>query len=194
MVSFYKAILVNYSLSNSSGFAEKNLDVFLFVKIIKYFYQSDDEIDELNGPIIRKQDDAMKRKIINTATISLVTLTITSCTFFDKIEEKAAVINQYEKVALNTINENRALKAEITNLNSEIEKLKTQNQFLTIKLNKDQERAPASIAPLIDPQDDKINNDIYKWTPEQLLGMAETAFDNKDYENAAQAFMTFRSS
>jgi len=121
----------------------------------------------------------------------IVTLFLTaSCDLVDRAENKAAMINRYEKISLNLIKENRILQAEINALEFKIEKLKSENQFLSIQLNQKSGRSVASLPPA-SLNNDQVRFDIYKWSPAQLLTMAETEFEKKNYEKSAQFFKTF---
>lgn len=133
---------------------------------------------------------SMKKKIIATFSVFLVLIFVSSCNMINEVEKKAAAINKYEKVALNMIKQNRFLQAEINKLKYDIEKLKSKNQFLQIQLDKKGGRKTASI-PSVSPGHDVVDFGIYKWSPSQLMTMAETEFDKKNYEKSAQFFKTF---
>ncbi len=113
------------------------------------------------------------------------------CNLMDKIEHKAAQINRFEVVALHLAKENDQLKGKVSDLSYEIETLKAKNNFLTLQLEKDKtDRAPASIKPLVHPKEDLVKFDVYKWNSEQLLATATKAYQEKDFEKAAQYFQT----
>ena len=121
----------------------------------------------------------------------IVTLFLTaSCDLVKRAEIKATQINRYEKISLNLMKENRILQAEINALEFKIEKLKSENQFLSIQLNQKSGRSVASLPPA-NSSNDQVRFDIYKWSPAQLLTMAETEFEKKNYEKSAQFFKTF---
>lgn len=142
-------------------------------------------------------------KNIFLTSLSLISvLSLTSCETWDHLEAKAEKINRYEKVSLHLAKENRELKLEMSRLRSEIQNLKSEKNYLAIKLDKyeqknevgpssDVGRGIASIAP-VKPEKDLVKYDVYKWTPSQVLAMAEKEFEQKNFEKSAQFFMTFR--
>jgi TolA-binding protein len=124
-----------------------------------------------------------------------------SCEKWDQLEAKAERINRYENVSLHLARENRDLKAEMTRLRSDIQTLKSEKNYLQIKLDKYEQKTAAaspkadrkiaSVAP-VKPQNDLVKFDVYKWTPTQVLSMAEKEFENKNFEKSAQFFTSFR--
>lgn len=134
--------------------------------------------------------------------ITLVALTpLVSCDKFDHLEAKAERINRYENVSLHLARENRGLKQEISRLRSDIQTLKSEKNYLQIKLDKYEQktadngsqksRGIASVAP-VKPEKDLVKFDVYKWTPTQIISMAEKEFQSKNFEKSAQFFMSFR--
>ncbi|MDC1174550.1 hypothetical protein OAT67_04115 [Bacteriovoracaceae bacterium] len=124
---------------------------------------------------------------------------LSSCEVADRFEAKVEKVSQYEKVALRFSRENRQLKQDIGDLHYEISKLKSEKAYLEIQLKKYKKpsgetsaRTIASV-PAIDPEKDKVKFDVFKWTPEQILSVAEKEFDKKDYEKSAQFFHSFYS-
>jgi len=137
---------------------------------------------------------------------TLATVLFTSCESYEKWEAKAEKINHYEKVSLILAKENRELKSEISRLEDQIQILKSDKNFLQIKLDKYETDQPtlasvksgtsrgiASVGPQfkVPPSKDMVKFDIYKWTPSQVLAMAEKEFEAKNYEKSAQFFTTF---
>ena len=58
--------------------------------------------------------------------------------------------------------------------------------------NADEEsRRPASTAPLANLENDLIQQDLYQWTPQQLLSLGHKDFQAKSYVRSAQYFYTF---
>ncbi len=115
-----------------------------------------------------------------------------SCDYVEHLKERAANINRYEKVALQLAKQNRTQSVEITRLENEIQNLKAKNKFLTTQLEekKPKGRGIASIAQ-VDPKNDLVKFGTYRWTPSQILAVANTEFKNKNSEKAAQFFRTF---
>lgn len=150
-------------------------------------------------------------KIAKNGTFSLMVLglsltALSSCEPIERFEAKAEKINRYEKVSLHLSKENRELKSQISRLQDEIQTLKSEKNFIQIKLDKyegdrptamsektQSSRGIASVAPKmkIPSSKDMVKFDVYKWTPSQVLAMAEKEFEAKNYEKSAQFFTTF---
>lgn len=135
----------------------------------------------------------MKKEIFYA--VLLITPLLGSCDFVDRLEKKAAKVNRYEKVALNLAKENRMKQLEINRLRFELQKLKSENNFLTIKLEEAQgktskvKRDVASIKNMV--KTDLVNDDVYHWRPGQILAVARSEFEKQNYDKAAQFFQTF---
>lgn len=125
--------------------------------------------------------------------LTSILLLSTSCDYISKFKDKAAKVNRYEKVSLHLAKKNRELKAEINKLNFEVQSLKSQNHFLALKLkgNNRAGRSIASIPSPIDIKNDLVKYDTYKWSEKELLLVARTEFNKKNYEKSAQFFQIF---
>lgn len=155
-------------------------------------------------------------KSLNNLLLSIVFLgTLVSCEYVKKIEKKAKYINNYEVVALSFAKENRELKVQLSRLEYTIKNLETQNNFLKIKLKikeqdhqflLEEDKHGESLSDTSgnkhgnkrdvskdhnSSMEDLVKFSIYKWKAEQLTGIAENAFRQKDFEKAAQFFHTF---
>lgn len=132
-------------------------------------------------------------KLLKLMFLSLVLLPMTSCDYLRKMERRATSINTYEKVALNFSKRNRELKAEISRLRFEIQTLKSENSFLSIKLEKKKKTGARKIASIgyKPPKNDLVRFDIYKWKADQVLAVAESEFKKKNFERSAQFFQAF---
>ncbi len=120
------------------------------------------------------------------------------------LNHKAQMINEYEKVALNLAKKNKELEIEISELKFEIQQLKTKNAYLAMQVEKGgKHEAPKeghasetthqegrSIASMMPPENDVVEQKTYKWSPEQLLAMAKKEFEEKHYEKAVQYYQT----
>lgn len=135
-------------------------------------------------------------RVLSLLVIAVLGL-ITSCDFVEDIEAKAQRINRYEVVALNLAKENRQLRRQISDLEYDLQKLKTDNQYLSMRLSKAKpsEASTRSIASISAPKmqfhDDMVKFDVYKWTPQQLLSVADTSYAQKDFKKAAQYYYSF---
>jgi len=135
-------------------------------------------------------------KIYNLLTFGLIASVFSSCSYFDRFENKAAQINRYENVSLSLIHENRLLNARIDRLKYQISKLESKNSFLSIKLDKvssnSRSRKIASV-PVLVPKNDMVKDDVYNWSSSDLLKIARVEFDKKNYEKSSQHFYSFYS-
>ncbi len=142
------------------------------------------------------------KTLLKGSFVLLSLMSLTSCDEWHDFQAKAKRVNNYKRVSLHLAKENRELNAEISRLRHEIQTLKSEKNYLKIKLEKyedkkvsklegTQQRTIASVAP-ISPEKDLVKYDVYKWTPSQLLSMAEKEFENKNFEKSAQFFMTFK--
>jgi len=114
------------------------------------------------------------------------------CDLAHRFEERASVVNRYEVVALNLAKENRELKVQLGELRSELESIKSKNNYLALQLEKSGkgDRAPASLAPVV-PGNDLVKQKTYKWGPAELMAVAQKEFEKKNFEKSAQFFQTF---
>lgn len=130
----------------------------------------------------------------NSLFLVFCSLFLVSCDYVDQVSERAREVQGYEKASLRLAKENRGLKAEINRLRYEIENLKSKNNFLQLKVQKmdgsTKSREVSSVAPVA-PENDLVRFSTYKWTPSQVLAIAENEFDKKNYEKAAQFFHSF---
>ncbi len=134
----------------------------------------------------------MDTKKIKVTALLTLTFLFSSCEFSAHMDKKLKTVAGYEKAALSLSKENRALKAEIAKLKSEIQDLKIKNNFFALKLDeKSAGRSIASVSTAVWPQNDLVKFDTYKWSPAQTLAMAHKEFSEKNYEKSAQFFKTF---
>ena len=144
----------------------------------------------------------LMKTLFNSLLVLLSVVGLSSCDKWEDLQVKAEKINRYEKVSLHLARENRDLKVEMSRLRADIQTLKSEKNYLKIKLDKYEDktasslegnhsRGIASVAP-VNPKNDLVKYEVYKWTPSQVLAMAEKEFENKNFEKSAQFFMTFR--
>lgn len=142
----------------------------------------------------------MKKLIKILSVFTLLGLS-SGCDLAEQIEKKAAMVNQYENIALTLAKENRGLKVEINRLQFQIQQLKSKNNYQKIQLDEkagdlasgkshSTTRVPASVAPA-PSGNDLVKFDVYKWTPSQVITMAEKEFSENNFEKSAQFFQTF---
>jgi len=93
----------------------------------------------------------------------------------------------HEKAALTLAAENRVLKAKMADIEHKLGLLETEKSALTAQVKNN---APSrSIASVPKPKDeDLVNYDIYRWTPEKLLAIGEKELHFKNYEKSAQYY------
>lgn len=126
-------------------------------------------------------------KTYHLVTFLLIIPLLSSCDFWEKVEKKAAVLNQYETTALLLAKENRELHIEIDKLNFEKQNLKSQIEFLEMKLKskRSKKRKPKTRVPA------SVDFHTYRWSPDELLAMAQVYFENKNYKKASDYFYTY---
>ncbi len=114
--------------------------------------------------------------------------------FWERFEAKNARINRLEVVALNLAKENRQLKNHISQLRFDVKKLESEKNYLKMQnamlIQGKKKRAPASISTAPKFAKDLVRYDIYRWTPEQMISIADVEFKKKNYEKAAQFYHT----
>lgn len=141
---------------------------------------------------------AFSMKIKQALLSALLAVLLCSCKYVAQAEKKAQRANRYEVAALQLAKENRELKAQVQQMEFQIQELKTANSFLALQ-NKQMEknsakvqrpaRAIASVAQ--SPANDLVQMKVYQWKPEQLQATAMEAFDQEQYEKSAQFFQAF---
>ena len=111
---------------------------------------------------------------------------------YTQVEERARVVNNYEKAALKLAKENREFKAQISSLTYELESTRAQKNYLEMQLNKEKnnKREVASVSPVV-PENDLVKYEVYRWSAEQLLAVGYKEFEIKNFEKSAQYFQTF---
>ena len=104
--------------------------------------------------------------------------------YLDSWQDTAQKVNSYESKSYALLKENQKLKAEIGNLNYKVQTLEAKNSFLEINLTKDKStaRTIASVMPVLKVKNDLVKHDVYKWNSKQLVNIANTEFQNKNYE------------
>lgn len=141
------------------------------------------------------------KNILKVTILGLSMGLLCSCDMMNKVETRASVVNNAEKVSLHLARENRLLQKKISDLEYELETFKSQNKFMAVQLKEYEQKAdttmgrvPASVAPmnaLSAPKHDLVKQSVFHWKPEQLLGVAEKEFKAGEFEKAAQFFHTF---
>lgn len=128
----------------------------------------------------------------NFLGLFVATLFLSSCQFYQRIEERAKIVNNFEKAALQLARENRELKAQISSLSYQLETVKSQKNYLEMQQQKNSnlKREVASVAPVV-PENDLVNFNVYRWKASQLLAVGQKEFEMKNYEKSAQYYQTF---
>jgi TolA-binding protein len=109
---------------------------------------------------------------------------------WDRMDHKATKIEQYEGRVFELSHENRLLKKQISDLKTQISKLETDKNYLTIKLQKN--GAKRTIASVAKPAaNDLVQYEVYQWTPETLLNIGQKEFQYKKFEKSAQFYHSF---
>lgn len=100
--------------------------------------------------------------------------------------DKVAKTWGHEKAALQLAQENRVLKAKMADMEHKIGLLETQNSALTAKVKDGAARSIASVPKTQD--EDHVNYDVYRWSPEKLLAIGEKELHFKNYKKSAQYY------
>lgn len=151
----------------------------------------------------------MKTNAILFSTIFTLPMVV-SCGFdAKKVEQKAALINKYEIVALKLAKENRELTTEVKRLEFEIQKLKQEKAFYETKKlsraphtdeahgdghgNGHEETKGRSIASVkadvpFEVKKDFVEFKTYKWNADDMLKIADKEFKEKNFEKSAQFY------
>ena len=114
---------------------------------------------------------------------------LVSCGAINGLQDRARIINNYERTSYYLSKENRLLNKEVADLKFKINELQNKNEFLSLKLKKNVDRKLASIGP-VDTENDLVEYQVYRWSPEQLLTTAMDEFQQKNFEKASQFFKT----
>ncbi len=149
------------------------------------------------------------RNVSSLIMSAVIVMFSISCDRFSEvarsIEEKSKNVNHYQVVSYELEKKNRLLHSQIMELESKISGLERDKNFLRDDLAgcengraKDVNGREVASIKGINPvgaldniKVDYVNYEAYKWTPNQLLAVAETEFENKNYEKASQFFQTF---
>lgn len=159
------------------------------------------------GMTLPKWDKIMKKMNSFKATL-LILPVLASCNLdMKKIEQKAAMINHYEQVSLKLARENRELHAEVKRLEFQVEQLKQDKSYNSVRTpasvvksdapahgadhGTGHGRAIASVAPseaAPSVKKDYVEFKTYKWHADDLMKIADKEFKEKNYEKAAQFY------
>lgn len=130
--------------------------------------------------------------------MSVFTFALGEFGFWEDVSKTAETTHRYEYKALESAKRIRTLERENQSLRSELAKLTSEKEHLKMTLahkgahkgarKGGQKRTIASI-PQSDAND-LVNFDLYKWSPEKLLGVGEKALHFKKYDKSAQFYNT----
>jgi tetratricopeptide (TPR) repeat protein len=102
------------------------------------------------------------------------------------LKEKIAQTWNLEKASLQLAHENAHLKSQVASLNHKLAALELEKSVLVARTDKKIQRSLASVGQA-DPND-LVQYEIYQWSPEKLLGIAEKELHFKKYEKSAQFY------
>lgn len=145
----------------------------------------------------------MKRNLGLSLSIVATSFLFAGCTVEWKVlEAKSKQINNYEKVSVALARENRELITEINRMKFEVEKLRQENIYYKNKAGEKTDlpavasgaqsetsasRGIASIGAIA-VKKDQVEYEIYKWKAEDMHKIAESEFQKKNFEKAAQFY------
>lgn len=99
--------------------------------------------------------------------------------------QKAETVHRYEYRSLELAKQVRQLKIENSNLKTQVSTLKAQKQHLEMNMG----RSGRTVASVYQPvKNDLVQFELYRWTEDKLLGVAQQAFHFKKWEKAAQYY------
>lgn len=107
---------------------------------------------------------------------------------WNKLRVKADEVNGYYGRSLELSKDNRGLRATIDKLRYEVKTLEAKNNFLEIKLQKEKGVRDIASLPSKEVETDLVNFDIYKWSPKDMLSIAQKEYGQKNFEKSAQFF------
>lgn len=107
---------------------------------------------------------------------------------WEEFDRTAKTVHNYEYKALALAKRVRELEKENNDLRGQLAQATTEKEHLALATKKKTGRAIASIPE--SKAGDLVNFDVYKWSPEKLLGVGEKELHFKNYDKSAQFFNT----
>lgn len=129
----------------------------------------------------------MKEFTVIAVLMGVFTFSLVETGVWDNLQERAEVVHNYEYKSLSLAKQLRHLKRENQELQAKIAVLESQKEHLAMSLQ-NRKRTIASIPKK--KVNDLVNFELYKWTPEKLLGVGEKALHFKKYDKSAQYYNT----
>jgi outer membrane protein assembly factor BamD (BamD/ComL family) len=107
---------------------------------------------------------------------------------WDGFEEVAKNVQKYEAKANTLSMQNHELAVENSELKAQLLKLRAKNEHLVLSM-KDKFKVKRKIASVTaSDSNDLVQFEVYEWSANKLLDIAEQSFHFKKYEKAAQYF------
>ena len=129
----------------------------------------------------------MKELTVFFVLTAAFTYTAHEMGLWKEVQDRADVVHKYEYKALELSKELRLAKKDIVALRAEVAKLRSENEHLELSsTGKGAKRTIASVGAV--KKNDLVNFDLYKWSPEKLLGVGQQALHFKKYDKAAQFY------
>ena len=129
----------------------------------------------------------MKEFTVIAVLMAVFTYTLGEFGFWKQWNERADVVHNYEYKSLHLSKQVRTLKKENQVLKAKVAVLVSQKEHLAMSL----QNKKRSIASIPKKQvNDLVNFEVYRWSPEKLLGVGEKALHFKKYEKSAQYYNT----
>jgi len=127
----------------------------------------------------------MKEFTTIAVLMSMFTWSVVQTGFWDDLHKRAQTVHNYEYKSLSLSKQVRNLKRENQELKAKLAVIESQKEHLAMSLQ-NRKRTIASIPKK--KVDDLVNFELYKWTPEKLLGVGEKALHFKKYDKSAQYY------
>lgn len=129
--------------------------------------------------------------------MSIFTLALGEFGFWEDVQKTAQKTHKYEYQALAAAKKIRLLQKENASLKSQLAKISSEKEHLKMSLansksgRKSAGRSARRIASIQEHNaEDLVNFDLYKWSPEKLLGVGEKALHFKKFDKSAQFYNT----
>lgn len=129
----------------------------------------------------------MKEFSLITILMCAFTYALGEFGFWSEFSDRAKVVHNYEYRSLELSKKIRNLRKENHELKAKISILESEKEHLAMNM-KGVKRGIASIPKK--EVNDLVNFDVYRWSPEKLLGVGEKALHFKKYDKSAQYYNT----
>ncbi len=128
----------------------------------------------------------MKELTLFSVLTFIFAYTVGQFGLWDDFKQTADTVHKYEYRSLELSKELRHLRRENQELKSRLAQVQSEKEHLELNLESKAGRGVASIPKK--RVNDLVNFQLYKWTPEKLLGVGAQALHFKKFEKSAQFY------